>query len=79
MPFIEIDIHGMDSVEAKIEIDSILKSVTNATYQIRIIHGFNKGTSLKNMIYEKYRSNKKIKRIVPGDNLGITILILREL
>ena len=37
------------------------------------------GTSLRSMIYDWYRYEKKVKRIIPGDNPGITVLVLKEL
>jgi hypothetical protein len=31
------------------------------------------------MIYDWYQYEPKVKRIMPGDNPGITILVLKEL
>ena len=39
----------------------------------------NHGTSLKNMIIDEYRYHPKVLRVQPGDNLGTTVLVLREL
>ncbi len=78
-PFIDIDLHGLYQDEAIKVIDKALKTADASTYQIRLIHGYNRGTSLKNMIAEEYRYHPKVVRIMPGDNLGITILVLREL
>jgi hypothetical protein len=41
--------------------------------------GYNRGTSLRSMIYDWYRYEPKVKRIIPGDNPGITVLVLKEL
>ena len=60
-------------------IDKALKNADNSTYQIKLVHGYNRGTSLKNMIIEEYRYHPKVLRVQPGDNLGTTILVLREL
>ena len=49
------------------------------TYHLQLIHGYNRGTSLRSMIYDWYQYNPKVKRIMPGDNPGITVLVLREL
>ena len=35
--------------------------------------------SLRSIIYDWYRYEPKVKRIIPGDNPGITVLILKEL
>ncbi|MBQ6439938.1 MAG: hypothetical protein IJJ06_07320 [Mogibacterium sp.] len=65
--------------EAIIAIDKALKSADSGTYQIRLVHGYNHGTSLKNMIIDEYRYHPKVLRVQPGDNLGTTVLVLREL
>lgn len=78
-PFIDVDLHGMFREDAVKAIDRALKKADDSTYQIRLIHGYNRGTSLKNMIMDEYRYHPKVVRIKPGDNLGVTILVLREL
>ena len=78
-PIIDIDLHGMYRDEAIKAIDKALKSADSGTYQIRLVHGYNHGTSLKNMIIDEYRYHPKVLRVQPGDNLVTTVLVLREL
>lgn len=78
-PIVNLDLHGLFRDEAIKVIDKALKNADESTYQIKLIHGYNRGTSLKNMIIEEYRYHPKVRRIEPGDNLGTTILVLREL
>lgn len=78
-PFIDIDLHGLFREEAIKVIDKALMAADNSVYQIRLIHGYHRGTSLKNMILDEYKYHPKVLRIRPGDNQGITILVLREL
>ena len=78
-PIITIDLHGLFRDEAVKVIDKALKNADNSTYQIKLVHGYNRGTSLKTMIIEEYRYHPKVLRVQPGDNLGTTILVLREL
>ena len=78
-PFIKVDLHGLRQEEAIRVIDRAIASADPSTYQIQLIHGYNRGTSLRSMLYEEYRYEKKVKRIIPGDNPGITILVLKEL
>jgi len=78
-PIITIDLHGMFRDEAIKIIDKALKQADDSTYQIKLIHGYNRGTSLKDMIIDEYKYHPKVLRIQPGDNLGTTILVLREL
>ena len=78
-PFIDIDLHGLRKKKKKKVIDKALRSAGNGTYQLRLIHGYNRGTRLKDMIADWYSMEPKVKRIMPGDNQGVTILVLREL
>ena len=78
-PIVDIDLHGLFQNEAIKVIDKALKAADSSTYQIRLIHGYHRGTSLKNMILDEYKYDPKVLRIQPGDNQGVTILVLREL
>lgn len=77
--FVKIDLHGLRQDEAIKVINKAIAAADSTTYQIRLIHGYNRGTSLRSMIYEEYRYDPKVKRIMPGDNPGITVLVIREL
>lgn len=76
---IELDLHGMNSYQAKVYIDSRLKAAKKDVYRIRAVHGFHQGTALKNMIKKEYKKHPKVIRIEMGLNQGITDLVLREL
>lgn len=75
---IELDLHGMNTHQAKIAIDAKLKRARAGTYRIRLIHGYHGGTALRDMIRKNYRSHPKILRIELGLNPGETDLVLRE-
>lgn len=77
--FIDINLHGLTQDEAMRVIDRALDQAGPATYQLRLIHGYHRGTNLRSMIQDEYRSDPDVLRIIPGDNPGITILVLREL
>ncbi|MBQ6322090.1 MAG: Smr/MutS family protein [Lachnospiraceae bacterium] len=77
--FVKIDLHGMRQEEAIKVINRAIAAADNTTYQIQLIHGYNRGTNLRTMIYDEFRYESKIKRIIPGDNPGITILVMKEL
>ncbi|MBR2562853.1 MAG: Smr/MutS family protein [Eubacterium sp.] len=77
--FMKIDLHGKSQDEAMRIIDRAISQAGPAVYQIQLIHGYHRGTALRSMIHDWYRYEPKVRRIVPGDNPGITILILREL
>ena len=78
-PIVTIDLHGLFQDEAIKVIDKALKNADDSTYQIKLIHGYNRGTSLKDMIEDEYRHHPKVVRVKPGGNLGVTVLVLREL
>ena len=77
---IEIDVHKMNVEEA---LNAIQKQIDNAgksVYRIRVIHGYHGGTRIAAGIREEfgYEREPKVRRIVVGQNQGITELILRE-
>jgi len=76
---IELDIHGMNSYQAKISIDSALRRAERFTYRIRVIHGYNNGTTLKNLVRSTYQQHPKVLRLETRLGDGITDLVLREL
>jgi len=79
-PIIEIDCHGMLVDQAIRKIEYTVHTAPAGTYRVRVIHGFNSGTRIKDAILREfgYGLEPKVKRIAPGDNQGITDLILRE-
>ena len=78
-PFVKEDLHGLRQEEAIRVIDRALASAGPMTYQLQLIHGYHRGTSLRSMIQDEYRWHEKVLRIMPGDNPGITVLVLKEL
>ena len=77
--FVKIDLHGLRQEEAMQVIDKALAAAGPATYQLQLIHGYNRGTALRTMIHDWYQYEPKVTRIISGDNPGITVLVLREL
>ena len=73
----EIDVHGMTRGQARAAIDSALKKASGA-YRLRVIHGYNSGVSLRDMIRSEYKKHPKVLRIEIGLNAGMTELVLRE-
>ena len=75
---LELDLHGRNTYQAKIAIDSALKRAKAGTYRIRLIHGYHGGTALRDMLRAEYKNHPKVKRIEIGFNGGETDLVLRE-
>lgn len=78
-PFVALDMHGMKQDQAARVIDRALARADAGIYQVRLIHGYHGGDSLKTMIGYRYRNHPKVKRIVQGDNPGVTVLVLKDL
>jgi DNA-nicking Smr family endonuclease len=78
---VELDLHGMTKAQAKLSIDGLLKRTSKNVYRVRIVHGYNSGTEIKDMIRKSYSAgkHKKVLRLEFGLNPGETDLILREL
>ena len=77
---IEIDVHGMSAEEAVRAVEKKIKAAGDATYRIRVIHGYHGGTSIREALRRElgYGLEPKIKKIVGGDHPGITELVVRE-
>ncbi len=78
-PFVTVDLHGLRQEEAIRVIDRAIAAAGPTTYQLRLVHGYHRGTSLRSMIQDEYRWHPKVLRTMPGDNPGITVLVLKEL
>ena len=72
---IEIDLHGKNEYQAKITIDAALRRAKAGTYRLRIVHGYNGGTVLRDMVRREYAG--RVLRVIPLDQ-GRTDLVLRE-
>ncbi|MBE5773684.1 MAG: hypothetical protein E7337_07095 [Clostridiales bacterium] len=75
---IELDIHGMNSHQARISIDSALKRAERFAYRIRVIHGYNGGTTLRTLVRNTYLQHPSVLRIETRLGDGVTDLVLRE-
>ena len=75
---LELDLHGRNTYQAKIAIDSQLKRARSGVYRLRLIHGYHGGTALRDMIRETYRHHPRVLRVELGLNPGETDLVLRE-
>ena len=72
---VEIDLHGKNVYQARLTIDAALRRARNGTYRLRIIHGYQGGTALRDMVRQEYAG-----RVARGGILdqGRTDLVLRE-
>lgn len=71
----EIDIHGMTVNEAISELDYFLEYVSEDTQEVIVVHGYNQGKRLLQMVRNEFQ-HKRIKRKMVSMNPGITIFLL---
>ena len=75
---LELDLHGLNQYGARVRVDAALKKAGPGIYRIRLIHGYQGGTALRNLVRSRYRSHPKVLRLECGLNPGVTELVLRE-
>lgn len=73
---VTVDLHGCNQYQAEIKLDSAFRRAGRGVYQIRVVHGHNSGTVLRDLT-RTYQNHPKVKRMIPG--AGDTIFILRKI
>ncbi|MBQ2775792.1 MAG: Smr/MutS family protein [Clostridia bacterium] len=71
-----VDIHGMRERDAKFRLESLIDGGSADITKLIVIHGFNSGQVLKNLVATGLESNR-IKKIVNGENSGQTVILLK--
>ena len=74
---VTLDLHGCSAYQARIAIDAALRR-SRGVYRLRLIHGYNSGTALRDLIRREYAKKPGVLRVELGLNPGETDLILRE-
>lgn len=72
-----LDLHGKNAYQARIEVDAALRRADRGVYRLRVIHGHNRGTVLRDLL-STYAAHEKVLRVAQY-NAGTTDLILREM
>ncbi len=73
----ELDLHGMTQAQAELAIEAALRR-SAGLYRITVIHGYSRGTALRDFVRKRYRRHPKVLRVEAGLNPGATDLVLRE-
>ena len=50
---LEIDLHGRNAYQARVAIDAALRRASAGVYRIRVIHGCNSGTALRELVRDR--------------------------
>ncbi len=73
---LEIDLHNKTLEEAKRALDNFINSLPEGKVTIKVIHGYNRGRILQDMIRKEYK-HRRIERKILVLNQGITELELK--
>ena len=73
----EIDLHGVIVLEAKKRLEVFIKECSKDVREIVVIHGYNNGTAIKDMIRNELKS-KRIATINADTNPGKTRILLKK-
>ena len=74
---ITLDLHGKNQYQARVALEAALRRSKGA-YRIHVIHGYHRGTALRDMIREAYANDPRVLRL-EADGDSATDLILKEL
>ena len=65
------DVHGMSVRSAKRFINNIL-NVVRMNIQLIVIHGYNHGTAIRDMINNHFENEHVVSKYIDKDNKGVT-------
>lgn len=68
-----VDVHGLKTHEAKRLINNLVVML-RGSFELKIIHGYNHGTSIKEMIWNEFKNKKVVNKLADKSNLGVTYL-----
>lgn len=77
MKRITINLHNMPLIQARREVNKLLKSCPKDTDEIEIIHGYHNGNKILCYIRTELK-NPRIDKKILGLNNGVTILTLKK-
>ena len=71
-----VDLHGKNRKDAKRLLNNIINTIRHP-FTMEVIHGYNHGTVLKDMIFTEEINPRIISKDAPVYNIGETILLIR--
>lgn len=72
----KIDLHNMNLWQATLYLTNAVSEAPKEIKEVIVIHGYNSGVKLKNMVRNDFENNR-VKRKFVSLNEGVTSLILR--
>ncbi len=74
---ISVDLHEYTVSDAKQKLQSTVNTAPKNTQEIIVIHGYNNGTALRDMVRKEFKNKRVVKKFL-GMNQGVTILVLKS-
>lgn len=71
------DLHGVYEKDAKILLAGWLNTAPQTVTELRVIHGYQHGTTLRDMLRGEF-THPRVKTVLPALNPGETRLILKK-
>ncbi len=71
-----VDLHGLTAADAESRLEHLLSNVPAGVAEIRVIHGYNGGQALRDMVRGRL-NHPRIAAKLPALNPGETRLLLR--
>ena len=78
IPTIVFDAHGMRAKDAKKALEDIVRILYSVPISLKVIHGYRRGTAIKDMLSEETFNDRLISKQSPVRNPGVTIMQLRN-
>ena len=75
---VQVDIHEMFPADAKKKLEKLLAAVGDEVEVVEVIHGYHRGSALRDMVRRVYSRHPRVLRLEVGLNLGATDLVLRD-
>ncbi len=72
---ITVDVHGMKCYEARRFINNII-NIVHMAFQLVIIHGYNHGTAIKEMLAQNFNNNYIYEQFPDPRNQGVTHMLI---
>lgn len=70
-----VDVHGMKCPQAKRFINNII-NVVRIVFRLIIIHGYNHGTAIKEMLAQNFSNNHIYEQFPDPRNQGVTHMLI---
>jgi hypothetical protein len=73
-----VDLHELGTKEAMVLVNNII-NLNRDNCNIKVIHGYNHGTALKDMINSRFKNPRIVSRHGVASNLGVTVIQCRAM